>query len=87
MLFAYHEMGYACMEALLEIGAPISALFTHQDSPGEEIWWRSCASMAGQRGIPVYVPEVIDSVWIERIAALKPAVIYSFSYRKLLPDN
>ncbi len=87
MLFAYHDMGYACMEALFEVGAPIAALFTHQDSPGEEIWWRSCAAMAEHRGIPVYAPEAIDSVWIERIAALKPAVIYSFSYRKLLPDK
>src|SRR6266849_2536651 len=29
VLFAYHEMGYACFEALLEMGAPIAALFTH----------------------------------------------------------
>ena len=46
VLFAYHEMGYACMEALLEMGAPMAALFTHRDDPHEEIWWRSCADLA-----------------------------------------
>ena len=33
MLFAYHEMGYACLEALIGMGAPIAALFTHHDAP------------------------------------------------------
>ncbi len=87
MLFAYHEMGYACMEVLLEIGAPIAALFTHRDNPGEEIWWRSCAALAASRGVPTFTPETIDSAWIARIAVLKPAVFYSFSYRNLLSED
>ena len=44
MLFAYHEMGYACMEALLEVGAPIAALFTHRGLSGPSVdirWLRS----------------------------------------------
>jgi len=86
VLFAYHEMGYACMEALLEIGAPVAALFTHQDSPGEEVWWCSCAALAASRGIPTFTPEAVDSAWIARIAALEPAIIYSFSYRNLLSE-
>ncbi|MGD0073116.1 MAG: formyltransferase [Candidatus Binataceae bacterium] len=87
VLFAYHEMGYACMEVLLEIGAPIAALFTHRDNPGEEIWWRSCAALAASRGVPAFTPETIDSAWIARVAALKPAVFYSFSYRNLLSED
>ncbi len=54
VLFAYHEMGHACMEALLKMGAPIAALFTHRDDAHEEIWWRSCADLAAQHGVPVY---------------------------------
>ena len=60
VLFAYHEMGYACMEALLAMGAPIAALFTHQDDSHEEIWWRSCADLARSHGVPVYTPERLD---------------------------
>jgi methionyl-tRNA formyltransferase len=86
VLFAYHEMGRACMEELLALGAPIAALFTHNDAPGEEIWWRSCAELARARSIPVYTPEQIDAEWIGKIAAIRPAVIYSFYYRNLLPE-
>ena len=84
MLFGYHEMGYACMEALLEVGAFVAALFTHQDSPNEEIWWHSCATLASSHGIPTFAPGAIDASWVARIAALGPAMIYSFSYRNLL---
>lgn len=86
VLFAYHEMGYACMQELLAIGAPIAALFTHRDTPGEEIWWRSCAELAQAGVIPVYTADRLDAPWIEKIAAMRPAVIYSFYYRDLLPE-
>ena len=87
VLFAYHEMGRACMEALLALGAPIAALFTHDDSPGEEIWWRSCAELASANSIPVHTPDRIDEDWIAKIAAMRPAVIYSLYYRNLLPES
>src|SRR5579863_4129264 len=87
VLFAYHEMGYACLEALLAMGAPIAALFTHHDSPGEEIWWRSCAQLASANSLPVYAPKRLDQGWIELIAAARPAIIYSFYYRNLLPET
>jgi methionyl-tRNA formyltransferase len=86
LLFAYHEMGYGCMEALLKMGAPVAALFTHEDDSYEEIWWRSCTDLARSHGVPVYTPERLDEPWIERIAAMRPAIIYSFYYRNLLPD-
>ncbi|MGH7948793.1 MAG: formyltransferase [Candidatus Binataceae bacterium] len=87
VLFAYHEMGYAGMEALIEMGAPVAALFTHDDDPNEEIWWRSCATLARERGIPTYAPAKIDDEWIARIGSLRPDVIYSFYYRRLLPER
>jgi len=86
VLFAYHEMGYACMEAILKMGAPIAALFTHRDDPHEEIWWRSCAELAAQHGVPVYIDESAESAGA-KIAGLQPAVIYSFSYRHLIPES
>jgi methionyl-tRNA formyltransferase len=85
VLFAYHEMGAACLEELLAIGAPIAALFTHRDAPGEEIWWRSCEEVARANSIPVFSPEKIGTEEIAQVAALRPAVIYSFYYRNLLP--
>jgi UDP-4-amino-4-deoxy-L-arabinose formyltransferase/UDP-glucuronic acid dehydrogenase (UDP-4-keto-hexauronic acid decarboxylating) len=87
VLFAYHEMGYACMEALLNMSAPIAGLFTHRDAPGEEIWWRSCIELAAANHVPVYTPDKIEADWAVKIAAMNPAVIYSFYYRYLIPEN
>jgi len=86
VLFAYHEMGYACMEALLKMGAQIAALFTHRDDTHEEIWWRSCAELAARHGVPVHIDESIEAV-AATIGALKPSIIYSFSYRHLIPES
>ncbi len=85
VLFAYHEAGYILIEELLKLGAPIVALFTHQDSPGEEIWWRSCADLAKANAIPVYTPETIGGEELALIRSLNPAIIYSAYYRSLLP--
>jgi methionyl-tRNA formyltransferase len=87
VLFAYHEMGYACMEALLKMGAPITALVTHRDDPHEEIWWRSCAELAARHGIAVHTPDNSDVQMAAIVGDAKPAVIYSFSYRYLIPDR
>jgi methionyl-tRNA formyltransferase len=87
VLFAYHEMGYACMQELLALGVPIAALFTHCDSSNEEIWWRSCSELAHHNSIPVNVVERFDEDWTARVAAMRPTVLYSFFYRSLLPDD
>jgi methionyl-tRNA formyltransferase len=87
VLFAYHELGYACLAELLRLGAPIAALFTHTDAPGEEIWWRSCADLARANAIPVHAPQRITEHEIEAVRELAPAIIYSFYYRNLLPDS
>jgi UDP-4-amino-4-deoxy-L-arabinose formyltransferase/UDP-glucuronic acid dehydrogenase (UDP-4-keto-hexauronic acid decarboxylating) len=86
VLFAYHDTGYAFMEALLALGAPIVALFTHRDDPHEEIWWRSCAELAARNAIPVFTPDRVDADMVARVVALRPNLIYSAYYRFLLPD-
>ena len=87
VLFAYHEMGYACMEALLKMGAPITALVTHRDDPHEEIWWRSCAELAARSGIAVHTPDGADAELAAIVGDARPAVIYSFYYRYLIPES
>src|SRR5260370_14955519 len=87
VLFAYHEMGYACMEAILKMGAPIAALLTHRDDPHEEIWWRSCAELAARHGVPVHTIDGADAQLAEIVGQAKPDVIYSFYYRYLIPES
>ncbi|MHB8384641.1 MAG: formyltransferase [Candidatus Binataceae bacterium] len=87
VVFAYHEMGHACLSELIKLGAPIAAVFSHRDDPHEEIWWRSCAELAHRNNLPVHYPDKLDSGWTAKIAALRPAIIYSFSYRHLIADD
>src|SRR2546428_1189398 len=86
VLFAYRELGCACIKERLAMGAPIVALFTHRDAVGEAIWFRSCAELARAHQLPVYTPAQLDQRWTDIIEAMRPAVIYSFYYRNLLPE-
>jgi len=83
--FAYHELGYLCLQTLIELGAPVAALFTHADASDEEIWWRSCAQLARHHHIPLYIDVAMDQRGLAQLAQFAPAIIYSFNYRRLLP--
>ncbi|MDD3885288.1 MAG: formyltransferase family protein, partial [Victivallaceae bacterium] len=85
VVFAYHNIGRAGIEALRRNGFEISAVFTHRDDPAENIWFGSVAELAGELGIPVFAPENVNHpVWIGRIAALKPDYIFSFYFRGMI---
>jgi len=85
VVLAYHNMGCAGIEELLNAGFEISAVFTHRDNPNENVWFDSVAEFAGSRGIPVFAPENINHpVWVNRIKAMAPDFIFSFYYRNLL---
>ncbi len=88
VVLAYHNMGCAGIEALLRAGMEISAVFTHKDNPGENIWFKSVAELAGSLGIPVYAPDDINHpVWINRIKEMAPDFIFSFYYRNLVCED
>lgn len=81
-------MGCQGVQALLDAGYEIAAIFTHTDNPGEKAFFGSVSRLAASAGIPVYAPdEVNHPLWIERISQLAPDVIFSFYYRHLLSDE
>ncbi len=85
VVLAYHDMGCAGIEALLRHGVEIAAVFTHKDDPRENVWFGSVAELAAMRGIPVYAPEDINHpIWVARIKALAPDILFSFYYRNLV---
>ena len=85
VVFAYHNMGLVGLEALVRHGYDIAAVFTHGDDPGENCWFGSVKKWAQEKGIKVYTTEQINSSqWVEKIAAMKPDVIFSFYYRKMI---
>jgi methionyl-tRNA formyltransferase len=85
LVFAYHDVGYACLDVLVRGGKRVLALFTHADNPNETIWFRSVAQLARDHGIPVHTPDDVNTPeWIARIRALQPDIIFSFYYRNML---
>ena len=85
VVFAYHNMGVAGLEALLRNGFEVGTIFSHEDDPEEKCWFASVADWAKGREIPVLCPEDVNKPeWIDRIAALAPDTIFSFYYRKML---
>ena len=88
VVFAYHDMGCTGIQALLDAGYDIAAIFTHPDNPGENHFFGSVARLAAEQGIPVWAPEDVNHpLWIERIREMKPDVLFSFYYRNLLGDE
>ncbi|MBH3421113.1 bifunctional UDP-4-amino-4-deoxy-L-arabinose formyltransferase/UDP-glucuronic acid oxidase ArnA [Pseudomonas gessardii] len=87
VVFAYHDIGCAGIEALLNSGYEIAAVFTHADDPKENTFYGSVAQLCARRGIPVHAPEDANHpLWVERVAKLNPDFIFSFYYRNLLGE-
>jgi len=87
VVFAYHDMGCVGVQALLDAGFDIAAIFTHADNAQENAFFGSVARLAAERAIPVYAPDDVNHpLWVDRIAELKPDVIFSFYYRNLLGE-
>ncbi|TDN51535.1 bifunctional UDP-4-amino-4-deoxy-L-arabinose formyltransferase/UDP-glucuronic acid oxidase ArnA [Scandinavium goeteborgense] len=87
VVFAYHDMGCTGIQALLDAGYDIAAIFTHPDNAGENTFFGSVARLAAEQGIAVYAPDDVNHpLWVERIQALAPDMIFSFYYRNLLSD-
>lgn len=85
VVFAYHDVGYECLDALLKRGARVAAVFTHADNPDETIWFKSVAMLARSAGIPVFTPDNVNAPeWVERIRELGPDLVFSFYYRNLI---
>jgi len=81
---AYHNVGYRCISELLRQGAEIALIFTHEDSPTEEIWFDSVRGLAEQHGIPYLTSDINDPENRERLRALAPDFILSFYYRNMI---
>lgn len=85
IVLAYHNIGCAGIRALIKHGYEITAVFTHQDDPSENLWFESVAELAASLGIEVHAPENINHpLWVERIKAMSPDILFSFYYRNMV---
>jgi methionyl-tRNA formyltransferase len=84
---ANSEFGVACLGTLFDLGAEVVAVFTHADDPGGRGWFRSVRELATARGLPVFVDAPLgDPQWLDRLRTWAPDFLFSFYYRRLLPQ-
>lgn len=87
VVFAYSEVGYLCLEELLNRGVSVQALFTCEDDPKEEHWFPSAAKLAEKKGIPVYRPSRLGDEEYALVKSLAPDALFSFYYRSMIPER
>ena len=88
VVFAYHDIGCTAIKILIEMGEEISAVFTHDDDPKENVWFGSVKKLAESLKIPVFCPENPNRPeWIQKIKAMKPDIIFSFYYRQMISEE
>jgi methionyl-tRNA formyltransferase len=81
---AYHNVGYRCLEELIRQDADIALVFTHDDSPSEEIWFASVRELAERQGIPVMTSDINLKENVELLRELAPDLLLSFYYRTMI---
>jgi len=86
VVFAYHDIGVACLEQLLASGDEVALVITHADPLNENVWWRSVRELAEQHQLPVLVdPDVRAPELARQLRAIEPDFVFSFMFRTLLP--
>ena len=81
---AYHNVGYRCLEELLSQGANVAIVFTHEDSPSEEIWFSSVRELADKHDIPWRTTDINAPENISLLREIAPRFIFSFYYRNMI---
>jgi methionyl-tRNA formyltransferase len=86
-VFAYSDTGHACLDVLLRAGENVVLVATHRDAPGESLWYPSVAGLARDHGIePAFLEDPSDPESIARVRSAAPDLLFSFYYRRLLPE-
>ncbi|MDR1048899.1 MAG: formyltransferase, partial [Synergistaceae bacterium] len=86
-VFAYSEPGCACLEELFREEANVVAVFTHEDDPNENIWFRSVREIALVRGVPVRTDAKLGPETVCYLRSLDVELIFSAYYRAMIPKE
>lgn len=86
LVFAYSDLGHACLKFLLDRKENVVGVYTHQDKAGETLWFPSVGGLALNHGVEVRTKEDLAAEEEKNlIRSLSPDLIFSFYYRNLIP--
>ncbi len=81
VVFAYSSVGCECLSVLLRHGVNVKLIYTHEDDPNEEHWFKSVREIAVKNNIPFRT----DTPEFSVVKDAAPDVIFSFYYRSMIP--
>lgn len=85
VVFAYHSVGARGLSVLLSLGLDVALVVSHEDDPGENLWFDSVRELSDAAGIPCIMPEDPNLASVVRqVADCAPEWIFSFYYRRML---
>ena len=85
VICGYGEIATIGLQCLREAGYDTPLFVTHEDTPGETIWWEPPASWARSHGVTVATPDDVNRPGeVERIRALEPDFLFSLYYRSMI---
>ncbi|HEX9304444.1 MAG TPA: formyltransferase [Thermoanaerobaculia bacterium] len=85
VVFAYHTVGVRCLSVLLAQGVDVKLVLTHEDNPGENVWFGSVRNRALEHGVPTVAPADPNAADVlARVRACDPDFLFSFYYRQIL---
>ena len=88
VVFGYHNVGVRCIKVLLAGGVDIALVVTHEDSPTENLWFESVASLCQAENIPCITPgDPRAPELLAQVQAVQPDMLFSFYYRHMLPAS
>jgi methionyl-tRNA formyltransferase len=88
VVFAYHDVGVNCLDALLRAGVKVDLVLTHQDDPKENVWFGSVAKLCEEKGIPYLTPSAAELIALTpKIQEIHPDYLFSFYYRYMIPGE
>lgn len=87
VIFGYGDVGVRCLATVLAHDIDVPLVVTHEDDPAETRWYHSVAEFARDRDISVITAETTTAAQrMESVAGLRPDFIFSFYYRRILPE-
>jgi methionyl-tRNA formyltransferase len=87
LVFGFSDLGYRCLEHLIDRGEKIVGCFTYSDPPGPTGWPPSLPALCARREIPVWSDVKWSPEEIFHARTLAPDLIFSFYYRELIPKG
>lgn len=88
IVFAYSDLGHACLKSLLDRKENVVCVYTHEDKPGETLWFPSVAKLAHANSIPVRTVEnLLADTELNYLKSTAPDLMFSFYYRNMIPAS